>query len=171
VRLSFLRGIRHPFYPALKPAPAAAATDYSAALYGAFDELLRASETGARVGRAIFPLRHSHSPFLSDSQRDTLWDRFEVPIYALLLDAEGDVVGYECEAQDGMHIRQEYAAGLLPDEVESKLCECGRPGPRLMPSGARLAYGHEANVIGDEQLVEFRVRVAAGEGEGVRAGS
>jgi hypothetical protein len=141
VRLNFRRGIRHPFYPALKPAPAAAATEYSPALYGAFDELLRASDTGARVGRAIFPLRLSHSPFLSESQRDALWNCFEVPIYALLMDAEGDVVGYECEAQDGMHIREEYAAGLLPGEVESKLCECGRPGPRLMPVGESRMTG------------------------------
>ena len=45
----------------------------------------------------------------------------------------GNVVGYECETQDGMHLRADYAAGLLFGNVEWKLCECGRPGPRLMP--------------------------------------
>jgi hypothetical protein len=149
VRLTFHRGIRHPFYPALKPAPAEAASDGSAALFGVFEELLRASETGVRVARAIFPLRSPRNPFLSESQRDLLWDRFQVPVYGLLMNADGEVVGYECEAQNGMHIRTEYAAGLLTEEVESKLCECGRPGPRLMPqSERRLTRAFEGAMAG-----------------------
>ena len=73
------------------------------------------------------------SPFLSESQRDTLWDRFEVPIYALLVDAAATWSGTNARRRTGCTFGEEYAAGLLPGEVESKLCECGRPGPRLMP--------------------------------------
>ncbi len=101
-----------------------------------------ASAVGARVARAVFPVRALASPFLSETQRDALWNMFRVPVYALLLDARGAVVGYECEAQNGLHIRDDYAAGLPFGHVESTLCECGRPGLRLMPpetDTARLA--------------------------------
>jgi hypothetical protein len=137
VVLAFRRRIRHPFYPAVKPAPAAAARSVSPALYGAFEELSAASETGVRVSRAVFPTRRPASPFLTESQRDALWQMFRVPIYALLLDGAGKVVGYECETQDGMHLKKEYAEGLLFGNVESGLCECGRPGPRLMRPAER----------------------------------
>jgi hypothetical protein len=88
---------------------------------------------GTRVSRAVFPVRRLGNPFLSESQRDALWEMFQVPIYALLLNARGDVVGWECETQQGLHLRDDYSGGLLSGNVESTLCECGRPGPRLMP--------------------------------------
>jgi hypothetical protein len=110
----------------------------SAAVYGAFEELSLASEMGVRVSRAVFPLRRPSNPFLTETQRDALWDMFQVPIYALLVDARGRVVGYECETQDGIHLRDDYAAGLLFGNIESELCECGRPGPRLMPPGQEV---------------------------------
>ena len=131
--LAFRRRIRHPFYPALKPAPAEAAPSNSPALYGAFEDLSLASKMGMRVSRAVFPLRRPANPFLTESQRDALWDMFQVPVYALLLDARGLVVGWECETQEGIHLRDDYSAGLLFGNIVSTLCECGRPGPRLMP--------------------------------------
>ena len=130
--LAFRSRIRHPFYPAVKPAAAAAAPAICPALYGAFEELSAASEMGARVSRAVFPLRRPGNPFITEKQRDALWDMFQVPIYALLVDARGQVVGYECETQDGIHLRDDYAAGVLSGNVSSELCECGRPGLRLM---------------------------------------
>jgi len=94
---------------------------------------------GVRVSRAVFPLRRPGNPFLPDKQRDALWQMFQVPIHALLVDARDEVVGYECEAQDGIHLRADYAAGLFSGDVESELCECGRPGPRLMPPKQEVA--------------------------------
>src|SRR5436305_11520589 len=93
VVLPFRRRIRHPFYPALKPAAAAAAPPICPALYGAFEELSAACEMGVRVSRAVFPLRRPGNPFLPDKQRDALWQMFQVPIHALLVDARGEVVG------------------------------------------------------------------------------
>jgi hypothetical protein len=58
---------------------------------------------------------------------------FEVPIYTLLVDGNGALIAYECEAQEGLHLREGYAAGMLFGRIETKLCECGRAGPRLMP--------------------------------------
>ena len=35
--------------------------------------------------------------------------------------------------QEGIHLQDHYSAGLLFGNIELTLCECGRPGPRLMP--------------------------------------
>jgi hypothetical protein len=133
VRIPFLRRIRHPFYPALKPAAASAATRDTPALYGAYDELRHAGGTGIRAERAVFALKGAADPFLTGRERDALWAMFQVPIFTLLVDGRGSVVACECEAQDGLHLR-EGQTGVLFGRVESKLCECGRPGPRLMPT-------------------------------------
>jgi hypothetical protein len=153
VRIVFRRRIRHPYFPALKPTSARAVKGACPALYGTFDDLTRAANIGVRVSRAVFPIRRATTPFLTDAQRDALWQMFQVPIYALLLDGRADVVGYECEAQDGIHIREDYAAGLLFARVESKLCECGRPGPRLMPADSAEENGSfEAQELESEPL-------------------
>jgi len=135
VRFAFRRQIRHPFYPALKPAAAAAAKADSPALYGAVEELATAARDGARPARAVFPLLGPATPFLDEFQREKLWACFQVPIYALLIDGRENVVGYECEAQ-GLHLREDYAARLLFGKIEFEPCECGRPGPRLVPENA-----------------------------------
>lgn len=124
------------------------------ALYGPVPDLEAAAGAGAHAARAIFPVLGLSRPFLDEARREELWAKFQVPIYALLVDGRGEVVGYECEAQDGIHLREDYAARLLTGHVESSLCECGRPGPRLMPektaaregqdiSGSRMEAGSE----------------------------
>lgn len=142
MRFWFRRRICHPFYPAVKPAPAAGATQDCPALYGAFEELTAAAGAGIRVARAVFPLLTPSRPSLPEPDRETLWRMFRVPIYTILLDGDGSVVAYECEVQEGLHLREQYI-GTLFGRVEHTLCECGRPGPRLMPSksAAELTAG------------------------------
>jgi hypothetical protein len=150
VRLAFRRRIQHPFYPGLKLAPAAAFARKAPALYGAFDELSAAALTGARVGRAVFALARPPSPFLTEPQRDALWEWFQVPVLTLLLGLDGLPIAYECEAQDGLHLRDDYSGGLLSGHIESRPCECGRPGRRLMPPAetARQVPVHEEALAG-----------------------
>ena len=117
----------------MRPASAAAATRNATSLYGTVEELTRAAESGIRVQRAVFPLLRAPNRFLSARERDSLWEMFQVPVYALVVDSHDAVVAYECEAQAGHHLLDRYRDGVLLGQVESKLCECGRPGPRLMP--------------------------------------
>jgi hypothetical protein len=132
--ITFRSRLRHPFYPGLKLAPAAAFGRKAPALYGAYEELSAAALTGARAGRAVFAVRRHASPFLTEPQRDALWKWFQVPVLTLLLGRDGAPIAYECEAQDGLHLPDDYAGGLLFfGRIESRLCECGRPGRRLMP--------------------------------------
>jgi len=50
-----------------------------------------------------------------------------VPVFALLLDRDGRLLAYECEAQSGLHVGPQ--APWSARELESAPCECGRPGP------------------------------------------
>jgi len=124
------RALRHPFYPGLAVTCATEGKGRCAALAGTFLELAQAAATGVRVRRAVFALNYPGAPFLSESERDRLWQMFEVPVYALLLDRDGRLLAYECEAQEGLHVDPD--AVWSPDVLESAPCECGRPGHRLV---------------------------------------
>ena len=121
---------RHPLFPRVAPTSARKAQGVCTALAGTFAELTEAARAGIQVRRAVFALNHGAAPFLTPGQRDELWQTFQVPVFALLLDAGGRLWGYECEAQNGLHLRRAVVpeAGL----VVSAPCECGRPGNRLM---------------------------------------
>ena len=136
--LWFKPRIRHPFYPRLFITPAVEAHGRVIALSGTFHELEQAAAAGASAQRALLVLNRWNGAALTDAQRDRLWTLFQVPAYAMLIDSDGRLVGFECEAQNGFHVPGEAA----PD---SPLCECGRPGqllrteaPRTISAGLRL---------------------------------
>jgi len=131
----FARGVRHPLYPHVKPARAARARGPCAALTGTCGEL--AAAAAVPVERAVFPL--VRSPFLPDEERDALWARFRVPVQAILVDERGVVIGYECEAQQGFHLAHGRTPAAFDAALEETACDCGRPGPRLMPLKAPAA--------------------------------
>jgi hypothetical protein len=121
MRFWFQRKINHPFYPKLRPVPAASASGCSEALAGTYSELLAAARCGARATRMALVLHSVDTPFLNAVQRDRLWELFEVPIYAMVLDRKGSLAGFECEAQNGLHLPGRHGA-------DSSVCPCGRPG-------------------------------------------
>jgi hypothetical protein len=124
--------LRHPLFPQLAPVPARRAQGTCSALSGTFAELTEAADAGILARRAVLVLNTGAAPFLGGRQRDELWRRFQVPVFALLLDGAGQMIGYECELQSGFHLRR--PAGPGAGDVVSDLCECGRPGDRLMPA-------------------------------------
>jgi hypothetical protein len=120
--------LRHPLYPDLPVTPALGATGRHTVLAGSFHELAQASRHGARASRAVFVLYAEGAPLPSAVQREQLWQWFPVPSYVLVLDADGQLKAYECEAQEGLHV----AAGWsLTGELETAPCPCGRPGRRV----------------------------------------
>lgn len=157
MRLKIRFPLRHPLYPDWVVTPVRAARGRSAALSGTYWELVRAAALGAAAERAVFVILYPDTPFLSDADRDVLWEAFQVPVYACLLDSDGRLVGYECEAQDGLHIgtigshdshklvvfSQDsilgYRIPLDQTVLEKSPCECGRPGQRLRFTGPRPA--------------------------------
>jgi hypothetical protein len=133
MRLRLLRSpIRHPFYPGLAVTLAVECKGPCAGLSGTLRDLTRAAAAGACARRMIFALHYPGSPFLSETDRDQLWQVFQVPVLAVLLDRNGRLLAYECEAQSGLHVGLGPQAPWSADELESAPCECGRPGPRLV---------------------------------------
>ena len=141
--------LRHPFFPDWAATPVRLAKRPCATLSGSYRELIHAAAATVRPSRAVFVMHNPESLFLTDSERDTLWEMFQVPVFALLLDGEGRLVGWECEAHDGLHIgsscpesaddqvifSEDSVLGYrIPWDrfvIESTPCECGRPGQRL----------------------------------------
>ena len=148
--------LRHPFFPDWAATPTRLAKGACITLSGSYQELSRAAVAGVRPSRAVFAMHYPESHFLSDRERDALWEMFQVPVFALLLDGDGRLVGYECEAHDGLHIGSNcsdssdqqldsedsvlgYRIPWDRFKVESTPCECGRPGQRLRYSPERIA--------------------------------
>jgi len=119
--------LRHPFYPELPATPALTATGRHTVLAGTFKELEQAAMRGAGASHAIFVLQREQAPPATVRQRNRLWEWFQVPAYVMVLDAGGRPAAYECEAQEGLHVAPHIAAAGL----DTGLCPCGRPGPRL----------------------------------------
>ncbi|HMD70474.1 MAG TPA: hypothetical protein VKF41_03985 [Bryobacteraceae bacterium] len=133
--LWFRPRIRHPLYPGLASTAAAGATGHCPALYGSFEDLVGAAAAGAQPRRAVFVERRQTNPFLSVRERDELWNRFGVPVLAVLVDDHGTLLGYECEAQQGVHLSERMQPGPR-HRLEQGPCDCGRPGCRLVAKPA-----------------------------------
>jgi hypothetical protein len=80
--------------------------------------------------------RTASNPLLSTRERDALWNRFGVPVLSVLVDDEGRLLGYECEAQKGVHLNAPWQPGPH-HQLEQSPCDCGRPGNRLTAIHAR----------------------------------
>jgi hypothetical protein len=149
VVIRFGSRIRHPFLPDFVATPAVEAEGprpYTA-LSGKVSQLLDAAEAGVRATRAVYVFRNVEHPFLQESERELVWRAFQVPVFAVLLGSRGRALAFECEAQDGLHVTVNCLAGngwatffeegerptcTVAAPVESHLCECGRPGHRLI---------------------------------------
>ena len=126
--------------------------------------LRRLADMACRAGGTILTLSHSVVVFtgpengiLSDGDRDLLWRVFEVPIFEQWLGGDGALMGWECEAHEGLHTVPENAifeagsgSGLIVTSltdrhhpairltsfpqaiIEDQPCECGQPGSRLI---------------------------------------
>jgi hypothetical protein len=158
MRVTFRIPLRHPFYPEWVATPARAAEDECDVLSGSFPELAQAAANGVRARVAVFALQHPDTQFLTDYERDVLWETFQVPVLGFLLDRKGVLVGWECEAQEGLHLGSAWSESALwvcrlrlgGAVIDHLPCECGRPGKRLLrPPATRIPVpgpGREAQV-------------------------
>jgi hypothetical protein len=156
MRLRYRVPLRHPFHSDWVATPARAAGERCAVISGGTSELARAAAAGVRAERAVFALQYPDGPFLSEAEREELWQQFQVPVFSVLLDRTGRVTAWECEAQDGLHVGRGWTEDALwvcrllarGFALDSSPCECGRPGRRLraasaMPAVPRRGPGRE----------------------------
>ncbi len=129
----FRSRIRHPFFPGLTLTPATEARGCVVALSGNYADLERASARGVSAQSVVFVLLDWKAPSFTLGQRDRLWEIFQTPVYGILIDGEGRVAGFECEAQSGFHSPEKT------DDDTNAVCECGRGGHLLQLDSGRVA--------------------------------
>lgn len=102
------------------------------------------------VDRVVFVVTQCGDSPISDVSRVVLWQAFGVPVYELLVGADGMRLAGECQAQEGWHA-EPYATFSVSDNelvvqtfrqnalrtgllgyIETAACPCGGDGVRLM---------------------------------------
>jgi len=108
-----------------------------------------------RINTAIVAWMGPGHGFLSDEARELFWRVFQVPVFAQVAGPEREVLAWECEAHDGLHLETERGiletdsgellmtslvslrrpalrlrTGLSGEIVETR-CACGLASPRL----------------------------------------
>jgi len=95
---------------------------------------LHALAGAVSLTHALIIMRRPGEPHLTESQRTSLWKGFRVPIFEQIVDQDGMLLAFECEAHDGLHIestrfsRQDHGNQYV---VYKHPCACGRVVPRL----------------------------------------
>lgn len=79
-------------------------------------------------------------PQLSDDERDQLWHSYSVPVFEQVLDKGGNLLAWECEAHDGLHLAN--GAALPPGfRVDTSVCACQAATRRIVSAPAVNAPG------------------------------
>lgn len=124
-------------------------------------EMLRSGALKIRaLSHAVIVLIRIDQPPLNEEDRERLWRCYQVPVYQQLLGFSGELLAWECEAHQGLHVVPEAAvfedrlirgrprllATSLVDlahpvlrlltacqaRLTHGLCGCGQPGERLL---------------------------------------
>ena len=83
------------------------------------------------VRNAIVLFTYEGEAGLTEADRDLLWDVFGVPAFEQYLTERNRLIASECDAHEGLHINGTYAR-REGWQVDSSLCLCGDPRPRLL---------------------------------------
>lgn len=135
---------------------------------GSVTDLLALSDANRRAHGILPPLRRAvivytglDLPPLEEALREEIYARFEVPVFEQLLGLDGELLAWECQAHDGLHLAREngfleIASGApqgrvlftsfrtrpfpvirlqthLTARMETAACACGSSLPRLFP--------------------------------------
>lgn len=67
---------------------------------------------------------------LSETDRDALWDSYGLPIFEQVITPDGELVAWECEAHDGLHLAD--GAQATGERIVVGRCDCGADTARIM---------------------------------------
>jgi hypothetical protein len=71
--------------------------------------------------------------FLAAVGRDQLWERFHVPVFEQIIDRDGTLLAYECEAHHALHV----VSGAVTGEIRRERCQCGKDVDLLFPEAGQ----------------------------------
>lgn len=108
-----------------------------AAVAGSLDQLRTVGERGLTLTHAVVVFTAAGAESLCDADRDWLWNTFRVPVFEQVLDPDGTLIAYECEAHSGLH-------WIAAAAQESMKCGCGAPG---LHSREQFPYLHRPEAL------------------------
>jgi hypothetical protein len=79
---------------------------------------------------ALIVLERPGSPRLTETDRTLFWRAFRVPVFEQIIGPFGQLLAFECEAHEGLHI-EAPGLQLTEDMIESRPCPCGRETARF----------------------------------------
>lgn len=79
---------------------------------------------------AVIVLARPQDKRLNDLDRDLFWSSFHVPVFEQIIGNSGELMAFECEAHDGLHLESHHTA-LTHETTCSEPCPCGRKTPRI----------------------------------------
>lgn len=75
---------------------------------------------------------------LTDADRDNVWQRWGIPVFEFRLSASGRVIAEECDAHEGLHLREGVDRGEFAGaEWIERRCGCGLDSPRVIQPAER----------------------------------
>lgn len=69
---------------------------------------------------------------LTEEDREQLWRAFRVPLFEQRIGDRCQLLAFECEAHDGLHVQSQGLAPRTGEAIESAPCGCGRTSPRIV---------------------------------------
>ncbi|MEK7408593.1 MAG: hypothetical protein AAB225_26275 [Acidobacteriota bacterium] len=108
------------------------------------------------LNRAVIVLTQLGKAGLGEQDREMLWQTFQVPVFEYLLGFANELLAWECDAHQGLHVLSSEAvferrgtrllctslvdlsypvlrlATGVTASLEDGACACGEPGPRML---------------------------------------
>jgi hypothetical protein len=133
----------------MEPAAAALRRFAPGALAGPVPALRELARMVVDGEAALAPLEFGVLAFTGPSQepltaadRELFWRAFQAPIFEQCRGPHGELLAYECEAHEGLHLVRESAIARMRGWVlVDSSCPCGTSTPRALRAQARFAAG------------------------------
>lgn len=87
---------------------------------------------------SIIILQRSGEPRITVADRERLWKIFDVPLFEQIIGERHQLLAFECEAHDGLHIASPEFQ-FAPEELDASVCGCGQSSPRLISTLRQIA--------------------------------
>lgn len=75
---------------------------------------------------------------ITAADRERWWKAFEAPLFEQIIGEDGELLAFECEAHDGLHVASAKFE-VSREELDVSVCGCGRTSPRVISPIRRIA--------------------------------
>jgi hypothetical protein len=100
---------------------------------GPLEQIRGLAREGWPLEQSVVVFTYAPAPGISQSDRESFWRAFGVPVFEQYLGPRNRLLATECDAHSGLHV----VTGCEGFPLEQDVCACGNPAPRLT-RGSRI---------------------------------